>query len=77
MVTHLLGTATKACTPLCRGFEVGGYREADRIPPTPEARGEALEGAGLGATCGSQVTAVVLLQVLIRGCETDVTEVKV
>lgn len=77
VVTRLLGTATKPCPPLCRGFEVAGYREAGRTPPTPEARGAALEGVGLGATCGSQVTAVVLLQVLIRGRETDVTEVKV
>lgn len=38
--TRPLGTATKACPPLCRGFEVGEYREADRTPPTPEARGQ-------------------------------------
>ena len=77
VVTRLLGMATKACPRLCRGFGVRGYREADRTPPTPEAQGVVLEGIGLGTTCGSQVTAVVFLQVLIWGHEADVTKVKV
>ena len=74
VVTRLLGMATKACPRLCRGFGVRGYREADRTPPTPEAQGVVLEGIGLGTTCGSQVTAVVFLQVLIWGHEADVTK---